>query len=362
MGLKILVINPGSTSTKIAIFDGENPLFEEEIQHNIEDLKKFRKIKDQYEWRKEIILNTLKEKNIDIKEIKAVVGRGGLMKPVESGTYRITEEMIRDLNDESLWGREHASNLGCMIAYQIGKEFKIPSFTVDPVTVDEMEPVAKISGMPEIERKSLVHALNIRAVARIVCEKLNKRMDEVNFVIAHLGGGISVCAYKNGKMVDVNNALLGMGPFSPQRCGSLPIGDLVEICYSGKYTKEELIRKLSKEGGLVAYLGTDKIPEIVERIEKKNDKKAELVLNAMIYQIAKEIGAMATVLEGKLDGIIITGGIANCDYVIERLKKRISFLGPVWVYPKQNEMKALALGALHVLSGKEKEKVYGKRN
>lgn len=355
ISFKILVINPGSTSTKLALFENESSVFETEMQHTIRALRPFRKIRDQHSWRRDLVRKSLSNRGVDLGTIDAVVGRGGLMKPVSSGTYMINERMIEDLKDETLWGREHASNLGCMIAYELGKDLGVPAFTVDPVTVNEMSPEARISGFPEIERRSIVHALNIRATAIQACEEMEKNLDEVNLIIAHLGGGISICAYKKGKIVDVNNALLGMGPFSPQRAGSLPIGDVIEICYSGKYKKEELLRKLSRESGLTAYLGTDKIPEILCR---KDDKKVQVVLNAMIYQIAKEIGAMAAVLEGRIDGIVLTGGMAASSYITRRLGNKISFLAPVRVYPKQSEMKSLAQGALRVLLGKEKANIY----
>jgi len=287
------------------------------------------------------------------------VGRGGLMKPVESGTYRITDDMLANLRDESRWGREHASNLGCMIAHEIGNDFGIPAFTVDPVTVNEMVPEARISGFPGIERKSLFHALNIHAVLRRACNELGTTKEDANFVICHLGGGITVCAYRAGKVIDVNNALLGMGPFSPQRAGALPIGELVELCYAGTYTKEELLKKLAREAGLTGYLGTDKLPDVLDRIHKKNDAEAALILSAMLYQIAKEIGAMAAALEGKVDAILLTGGMAASEPVTAALTKKVSFLAPVRVYPSQNEMEALASGALRVLRGEEQEKVYG---
>jgi len=249
---KILVINPGSTSTKLALFNDEEMVFEENIKHNPGELKPFKKNVDQYSFRKDIILGVLEKRKIRLDEIHAVVGRGGLMRPVPGGTYEINKKMLEDLEDESIWQREHASNLGCLIAHKIGKKFSIPAFTVDPVTTDEMEPLARISGFPEIERRSLFHALNVRAVARKVARE--------NLIIAHMGGGISVCALRRGNVIDVNNALLGMGPFSPQRAGSLPIGDLARLCYSGKYKLEKLLKKLTKESGLIGYLGTDSVP------------------------------------------------------------------------------------------------------
>ncbi|MBL7171126.1 MAG: butyrate kinase [Candidatus Omnitrophica bacterium] len=346
---KILVINPGSTSTKLALFNDEEMVFEENIAHNPDELKPFKKIKDQYSFRKELILGKLEKHKVKLDELHAVVGRGGLMRPLPGGTYKINKKMVEDLEDESIWQLEHASNLGCLIAHEIGKKFSIPAFTVDPVPTDEMEPVARISGFPEIERRSLFHALNVKAVARNVAGE--------NLIIAHMGGGISVCALRGGKVIDVNNALLGMGPFSPQRAGGLPIGDLVRLCYSGKYKLEELLKKLTKEGGLIAYLGTDSVPEIEKSIEN-GDEKAALVLEAMAYQTAKEIAACASVLEGHVDAIVLTGGIAKSGLVTEKIIKRVSFIAKVLIYPGEEEMKALARGALRVLKAEEKAKEY----
>lgn len=354
---KILVINPGSTSTKIAIFGDEELLFKESIEHNPQQLKPFKKIVDQYAFRKEIILGVLKKRKVNLEEIHAVVGRGGLIRPISGGTYRINEKMLEDLKDESIWQREHASNLGCLIASEIARKFSIPAFTVDPVTTDEMEPLARISGFPQIERRSLFHALNVKAVARKAAGELGKEADGVNLVIAHLGGGISICAYKKGRVVDVNNALLGMGPFSPQRAGGLPIGDLVRLSYSRRYKLEGLLKKLTKEGGLIGYLGTDYVPEIEEKIQK-GDQRATLILEAMAYQIAKEIAGCASVMEGKVDAIVLTGGVANSKFVTKKVINKVSFIAKVLVYPGEEEMKSLALGALRVLKGQEKVKEY----
>lgn len=347
--LKILVINPGSTSTKIAVFHDQKLVFEENIEHSPGELKPFKKIIDQYAFRKETILGVLNKHKIKLDELNAVAARGGLMRPIPGGTYKINKKMLKDLKDESIWQREHASNLGCLIAHEMGKKFSIPSFTVDPVTTDEMGPLARLSGFPEIERRSLFHALNVKAVARKAAKE--------NLIIAHMGGGISVCASRKGKIVDVNNALLGMGPFSPQRAGGLPIGDLVRLCYSGKYKLAGFLKKLTKEGGLMGYLGTDYVPEIEQRI-KKGDKKAALILEAMSYQIAKEIGACASVLKGKVDAIVLTGGIAYSKLVTKKIRQRVSFIAEVLVYPGEEEMKSLARGALRVLRGGEKVREY----
>jgi butyrate kinase len=285
------------------------------------------------------------------------VGRGGLVKPVEGGTYAVNQKMLDDLQNPALWGRIHASNLGAFIANSIASELNIPAFIVDPVTVDEFEPIARISGCPEIERKSLLHALNLRYCTRMIATKRGKKVNEINQIGVHMGGGISVAAIKQGRIVDVNNAVLGMGPFSPQRAGALPIGDLLEMAFSGKYTLNEMKAMFTKTGGLIAYLGTDNGAEVEERIAA-GDEKARLVFDAMIYQIAKEIGACSTVLKGNVDVIFLTGGLAYNSYLVENLKERISFIADIELIPGEKEMEALSQGAVRVLKGLEKAKLY----
>ncbi|KPU27251.1 butyrate kinase [Caloranaerobacter sp. TR13] len=352
---RLLIINPGSTSTKIAIYDNEKPVLEETLRHSTEELAKYEKIYDQYEFRKNIILETLNEKGINLTKLSAVVGRGGLLKPIDGGTYKVNERMIEDLKVGVLG--EHASNLGGILAHEIASQLNIPAFIVDPVVVDEMEDVARISGMPELERKSIFHALNQKAVARRAAKELGKAYDEVNLIVAHLGGGVSVGAHKKGRVVDVNNALDGEGPFSPERAGGLPVGDLAKLCFSGKYTLAEMKKKIKGNGGLVAYLGTNDAREVVKMIQN-GDKKAELVYKAMAYQVAKEIGSLASVLEGKVDGIILTGGIAYDKEFTKWIIDRVSFISKVFVYPGEDEMIALAEGGLRVLRGEEEAKVY----
>ncbi|KGG80104.1 butyrate kinase [Caloranaerobacter azorensis H53214] len=352
---RLLIINPGSTSTKIAIYDNEKPVLEETLRHSTEELSKYSKIYDQYEFRKNIILETLNEKGINLTKLSAVVGRGGLLKPIAGGTYKVNERMLEDLKVGVLG--EHASNLGGILAHEIASQLNIPAFIVDPVVVDEMEEVARISGMPELERKSIFHALNQKAVARRAAKELGKAYNEVNLIVAHLGGGISVGAHKNGRVIDVNNALDGEGPFSPERTGGLPVGDLVKLCFSGKYTLAEMKKKIKGNGGLVAYLGTNDAREVIKMIEN-GDKKAELVYKAMAYQVAKEIGSLAAVLEGKVDGIILTGGIAYDKRFTKWIIDRVSFISKVFVYPGEDEMIALAEGGLRVLRGEEEAKVY----
>ncbi|MDO9578252.1 MAG: butyrate kinase [Candidatus Cloacimonadales bacterium] len=357
MNYRVLAINPGSTSTKIAVYDDEKAVFTVTLRHNAEEIAKFDGIIEQYEFRKKFVLEAMKEHNVAPATLKAVIGRGGLVKSVPGGTYKVNEAMLADLKNPQLWGRIHASNLGAFIADSIASELNIPAFIVDPVTVDEFEDIARISGCPQIERKSLLHALNMRYCALGVAKELGVKSSEINQIGVHMGGGISVAAIKRGKIVDVNNAVLGMGPFSPQRAGALPIGDLLEMAFSGKYTHKEMMGMFTKTGGLIAYLGTDDGREVVKMIEA-GDARAKLVFDAMLYQISKEVGACATVLEGKVEAIFLTGGLAYNPYVVEGLKKRISFLGKIHVIPGEKEMEALSQGGIRVLKGLGKAKEY----
>jgi butyrate kinase len=352
---RVLTINPGSTSTKIAVFENEDRLLSESISHTHDELAQFDTVIDQYDFRKNIILRVLGEKGIDVKTLNAVVGRGGLTKPVEGGTYFVNEAMVRDLKIGV--SGQHVTSLGGLIALDIAKDLNIPAYVVDPVVVDEMDGIAKISGMPDIERKSIFHALNQKAGARRYARENNARYEELNLIVAHMGGGISVGAHRMGRVVDINNALDGEGPFSPERSGSLPVGDLIKLCFSGKYTKEQLLKKVTGKGGLVAYLGTNDGLKVSERI-KNGDEYAELVFKAMAYQVAKEIGSCTAVLCGRVNAIILTGGIAyNSDFV-GWVKDRVEFIAPVVVYPGENEMLSLAEGGLRVLRGEEAAKEY----
>jgi butyrate kinase (EC 2.7.2.7) len=353
--MKILVINPGSTSTKIAVFDDESSVLEKTIRHSSEELKDFKNIIEQYDFRVKVIENVLKENGFKLEDFDAFVGRGGLLDPIESGTYRVNEAMLEDLK-ECKYG-EHASNLGAIIAYNLATKVNKPAYIVDPVVVDEMEPLARYSGLKGIERKSIWHALNQKAVARRAAKDLHKKYDEVNLIVVHLGGGISVAAHKKGRTVDVNNALNGDGPFAPERAGGLPTISLVDLCMSGKYTYEEMKKLLAGKGGLVSHLGTNNAIEVEERIEK-GDEYAKLVYEAMAYQVAKTVGEMAAVLKGEVDAIILTGGLARSKMLTEWIKERTSFIAPVLLYPGEDEMRALAEGALRVLKGEEKEKIY----
>lgn len=350
----ILVINPGSTSTKIAIYSREACLLSTNLFHTIEEIKKYEKICDQKEMRTKLILDWLKDNNIAITDLCAVVGRGGLLRPMPGGTYLVSDEMLKDLNLG--FQGEHASNLGGVIAYDIANIAKAPAFIVDPVAVDEFEEVARISGHPEMPRRSLVHALNIKAVTRMVCAKLGKNFDSSSYVVAHLGGGISIAPIKNGKIIDVNNAN-EEGPFSPERAGGLPVGEVAKLAFSGKYSYKELKKKFVGEAGLIGYLGTNDGREVDRRIEE-GDSKAEFIIKAMAYQISKEIGAYATVLCGKVDAIIITGGLAHNKRLMNLIEEMVSFIAPVQLVPGEDEMQALCEGALRVVNGIEKAKIY----
>jgi butyrate kinase len=350
----ILAINPGSTSTKVAVFDGTNNLKQKNLSHSTEEISRFEKITDQYEYREKTILEWLEEEGIKHEELAAVVGRGGLLRSMPSGTYKVTDVMIEDLKI-GIQG-EHASNLGGIIAKAIADNEGIDAFIVDPVAVDEFEDIARISGLPELPRRSLVHSLNIKAVSRRVAAKLNKKLEDVNFVVAHLGGGISIAPLKKGRIIDVNNANEA-GPFSPERAGGVPVGDLVKIAFSGKYTYKELKKKMVGQGGLTGYLGTNDAREVERRI-LEGDKNAELIFDAMAYQIAKEIGAYSAVLCGRVDSIILTGGLAYSKRLTEKITEMIGFIAPVEVVPGEDEMQALAEGAYRVLNNEEKAKIY----
>ncbi|NLK63748.1 MAG: butyrate kinase [Tissierellia bacterium] len=354
--MKQLIINPGSTSTKIAVYTDESMIFEKTIRHTNEELQSFKKVVDQFQFRKEMIISSLNENNISLNELDAVVGRGGLLKPIEGGTYSVNDKLVEDLKT-NIKG-EHASNLGALLARSIADEVNIPSFIVDPVVVDEMEDVARISGHPEFERICIWHALNQKAVARRAAqEKFGKRYEEVNFVVVHLGGGISIGAHKKGKVIDVNNALNGEGPFSPERSGSLPAAQLVKMCFSGKYTEAEINKIIAGKGGICAYLGTNSAKEVSDRA-KAGDEKAKLIYSAMAYQVAKAIGEYAVVLNGDVDAILITGGIAYDKDFVKMIEDKVKFIAKVIVSPGEDELLALAQGGLRVLKGVEEAKTY----
>lgn len=348
--MKILAINPGSTSTKIAIFEGTKEAFVKNIKHSVDELKDFTKIFDQYDFREKVILDELKNEGFEVSSLDAVVGRGGLLKPIPGGVYKINEKMIDDLKNPKMG--EHASNLGAPIAHAIAKAAgnDTPAFIVDPVVVDEMEDSARISGMPELERISIFHALNQKAVARRYAREKGVKYEDINLIVAHLGGGVSVGAHRKGQVIDVNNALNGDGPFSPERSGGVPAGQLVKMCFSGKYEMGEILKKLKGNGGLVAYLGTNSAYDVEKRVAA-GDKEAEKVYKAMAYQISKEIGSLAAVLEGKVDAVIVTGGVAYDKTFMSWVEEKISFIGDLVVYPGEDEMQALAEGCFYAVSG-----------
>jgi len=352
----ILAINPGSTSTKFSLFEEEELVFEKTLRHTAEELKSFEKITDQFHFRKDLIMNELSERKTDFKKIAAVVGRGGLVKPIESGIYEVNQKMKDDLM-AGISG-EHASNLGGLIADEIASFLCCAAaYIVDPVVVDELQSIARISGHPVIERKSIFHALNQKAVARVYAASIGRKYEELNLVIAHMGGGVSVGAHKNGKVIDVNNALNGDGPFSPERSGGLPSGQLVDLCFSGRFTQVELKTMLTGKGGMMAYLGTNDFIEVCKMAET-GDSKALLIRNAASYQVGKEIGAMAAVLNGKVDAIILTGGMAYQDANIREIRSMVDFIAEVVVYPGEDELKALAFNGLLALDGKIEIKTY----
>jgi len=351
----VLVINPGSTSTKVAIYLNNKQQEKISITHDINLLKKFDHILEQLEFRKKSILDWVKSLNIDIYSINGVVARGGLLRPMPSGIYKISERMLEDLKT-GIQG-EHASNLGGIIAYEIARIIGVSAYIADPVAVDEFMDVARISGIPEIPRRSLVHALNIRAVGRIVAGDMNTEFNNFNMIIAHIGGGISVVPILNGKMIDANNANQ-MGPFSPERSGGLPVGDLINMCFSGNYSESDLLKKIVGDGGLRAYLGTNDVLEIETRIKEKEDAYAREILEAMAYQIAKEIGAMASVLNGEVDIIVITGGLAYSEFLVSMITKRISFIAPIICKAGEDEMDALYYNYKNMIEGKAMAKEY----
>ena len=353
MTYRVLAINPGSTSTKFAVYDGEVQVFANKLDHSVEELSKFKSIMDQFEMRKEEIEKALKENNIELKSMNAIVGRCGGLPPVKSGAYLINEEMIDRLSNRPIL--DHASNLGAMISYSIANEIEVNSYIYDPVCVDESDDIAKVSGLKGLDRVCLTHALNTRAMAIKYAKMNNKNYNDLNLVVAHLGGGISLNVHEKGKMIDFVSD--EEGPFSPERAGRLPAKMLVDLCYSGKYTHKEMAKKVRGKGGIVSYLNTVDAREVEERIAN-GDEYAKLIYDALALQVAKSIGELATVVNGDLDVIIITGGIAYSKYMTESIIKRVKFIAPVEVLAGENELEALAFGALRVLNGEEEATIY----
>ncbi|WP_094607211.1 Butyrate kinase 2 [Sporomusa silvacetica DSM 10669] len=352
---RLLIINQGSTSTKVAVYENEAVVFSTTIKHLPDEIKSFHDIWDQYEYRKKAILGEVYSHGYEISEFDAIVSRGGLFKPIVGGTYVINEAMLADARS-GVYGN-HVCSVGCQIAYDLGKEAGIPALTVDPPTCDEMIDEAKYSGIPQITRQSSYHALNQKAIARKLAKDLQKTYSELKVIVVHLGGGISVGAHYLGKVIDVNNALEGDGPFSPERAGSLPVTDLIKLCFSGQYSPKEMLRLMNGRGGLVAYLGTTDGLELDRRITQ-GDRKAQQVINAMAFQVVKEIGAAATVLKGEVEAIALTGGLANWKRLVELISERVRYIAPIMIYPGEDEMGSLAMGALRVLREEEVVQAY----
>ncbi len=353
--MKIFIINPGSTSTKIALYEDTKEIWEYNFKHTVEELAQFKTIPSQLNFRKKIILDYLNEKGLSLQDVEVVMARGGLLKPIESGVYEINPKMVSDLQQAVL---QHASNLAAMIAFELSKENPhIKSYIADPVVVDELHELARYSGHPLFPRKSIFHALNHKAVARNYAEKIGKPYEELRLIIAHLGGGITVGAHQEGKVIDTNQGLDGEGCFSPERSGTLPVGDVIRAAFSGHYTEKEMLKMVVGKGGMTAYMQTNNALEI-EKKALAGDEKAQKVYQALAWQLGKEIGAYATVLEGKVDAIILTGGLAYSNYLIDFLKPKIAFIAPIEVYAGENEMEALAQNAVWLTQGKVQLKPY----
>lgn len=352
--MNILVINPGGTSTKISVFRDKEEIFKKNISHTQADLNEFKTVFDQYEYRKGLIISILEENNFPITYFNCIVGRGGLMKPISGGTYAVNDRMIEDLRNAI--NGEHASNLGAVLAKNIGEEINVPSFVVDPVSVDEFQDISRITGLSDIEKASWLHSLNHKAVCRKAAERMGGEYRDYNFIVAHLGSGISIVAHNKGKMIDGSGGRSD-GPFSPERSGGILTYPLIKLCYSGKYTEAEMVNKVSNIGGMYDYLGTKDMIEIEERI-KNGDAKAKLIMDAFIYQVSKEIAMYGASLFGKVDRIILTGGIAHSQLVTSEVIKRVNYLALVEIIPGEMEMEALALGALRVLNNEETSKIY----
>jgi len=353
--MRILVINPGSTSTKIAVYENDREIFSENIAHSVEDLERFAKIVDQKSYRKDIILQVLKERGFEPGDLTAVVGRGGVLHPIPSGVYQVDAKMLRDLQ-EGVQG-EHASNLGGLIADEIARPLGLPAFIADPVVVDELDDWARLTGIPEIPRRSIFHALNHKYTARLAAADLGKAYEDCRLIVCHMGGGVTVGAHKHGRVVDVNNGLNGEGPITPERAGTMPAADLVDLVLSAKYDRAALRKMLAGQGGMVAHLGTNDMRDVVRRMAS-GDAAAARVFEAMVMTTAKQIGQCAAVLKGQVDAVVLTGGLAHSREFVDRLREQVKFIAPVFIYPGENEMVALAEGVLRVLQGRETAKTY----
>lgn len=356
-GIRIIAINPGSTSTKIAVYDDESPVLVKNIVHTAEELDQFERITDQFEYRKDLILKVLEEADIRMDLVRAVVGRGGLVKPIPSGVYAVNERLKEDLIHSPM-GAEHASNLGGLIADDLAKSLPdAKAYIANPVVVDELDDIARYSGHPLLPRISVFHALNQKAVARQHAKSILRKYEDMNLIVIHLGGGISVGAHQKGRVIDVNQGLDGDGPFSPERSGTLPVGALIRLCFSGAYSEKQVLKMNKGEGGMVAYLGTNSAYEVEKRMEN-GDEEARKVNEAMAYQVSKEVGSMYAVLKGDVDAILITGGVAHSKWFVNQISERVHKMAPVFTYPGEDEMRALAFNGLRVVKGEAEVKDY----
>lgn len=352
--MKILAINPGSTSTKVAVYDDRQLVKELTLRHSTEEIAAWPTVMDQFDFRMKIIVEAVEHAGIELSQIDAVIGRGGLVKPIASGVYEVNEALKHDLRHPV---GQHASNLGGLLADEIARRAGARAFIADPVVVDEMSEVAHLTGLPQIRRTSIFHALNQKAIARLYAERRGASYESLDLIVAHLGGGISVSAHRHGQVTDTNDALSGDGPFSPERAGTLPAEALVELCFSGQYDQAQIRKMLNGRGGVVALLGTNNIIEVIGRADA-GDAEASLVLDAMCYNIGKQIGAMAAVLHGRVDAILLTGGIAYSQRICDAIGRMVRFIAPVEVMPGENELEALAMNALRVMKGEIEPKVY----
>ncbi|MFI3281510.1 MAG: butyrate kinase [Rikenellaceae bacterium] len=347
MSYYILAIDPGSTSTKVALYQDEQPLFDFSIEHSYDELNCYNSVVDQFEWRQDLVIYHLEQEGFDISQLSAVIGRGGIIKPVEGGVYEINDLLWHDTKHARL---EHACNLGALIARAIADQVGVRAFIADPVVLDEMEPLARITGMPEAPRLSIFHALNSRATSKIHARKYGHNAEDLNLIVAHMGGGVTVSLHSKGRVIDTFCGLGGDGTFSPERTGRVSSSALIDMCYSGDYTRKEMQRKITGEGGFVAHLGTNSTIEVMKRL-RAGDADAKLIVDAFCYNVAKDIGSLATVVNGAVDGVILTGGVAHNDYITSAIERRCSFIAPVYLYPGENELEALAMNALAVLHG-----------
>lgn len=355
MSYKLLIMNLGSTSTKVAVYEDYQEAARESLHHSQDQLSQYPSPLDQKDFRKEAILQFLATHNYDLTSFDCIVARGGCCKPIEGGIYPITEEMLSDIASER-YGL-HISNAGCFIAYELGQEYQLPVITADTIKTDELSPLARFSGLEELPRVSTFHALNQKAIARRYAAAIGRSYDELNLIVAHMGGGISVGAHLHGRVIDANNGLDGDGPFSPERAGTLPVGSLIDLCYSGRFTQREMRKKINGGGGLMAYLGTNSGLEVEERIQN-GDQQAEMVYQAMAYQVAREIGAASATLMGEVNAILLTGSLAYSRLLTDWIKERTSFIAPVVLYPGENEMLSLAESGMRYLTGEENLKTY----